>query len=54
MIDPMHFDRIEHDDVVEKWYVHVSVFMLVEVTSFLTLMQPITSGASHQTCWEMF
>lgn len=19
MIDPMHFDRIDHDDVVEKW-----------------------------------
>ena len=53
MIDPMHFDRIDHDDVVEKWYVHVSVLMLVEVTTFST-MQPIASGASHQTSWEMF
>ncbi len=23
MIDPMHFDRIDHEDVVEKWYVYV-------------------------------
>jgi hypothetical protein len=21
MIDPMHFDRVDHDDVVKKWYV---------------------------------
>lgn len=26
MIDPMHFDRIDHDDVVQKWYVdHVNL-----------------------------
>jgi hypothetical protein len=21
MIDPMHFDRVDHDDVIKKWYV---------------------------------
>ena len=28
MIDPMHFDRIDHDDVVEKWYVYVLMLVL--------------------------
>ena len=23
MIDPLHFDRLDHDDVVDKWYVCV-------------------------------
>ena len=34
MIDPMHFDRVDHDDVVKKWYVDGLVLLYFAGPSF--------------------
>jgi hypothetical protein len=38
MIDPMHFDRVDHDDVVKKWYVD-GLFYCIVFISFPPLMR---------------
>lgn len=49
MIDPMHFDRVDHDDVVKKWCVDDMPFS--QLRSSIALLKSdcctVAKGGSH-------